>query len=109
MFRRLVRYAFQAWELGKEADLEEEARRLGAAILMPFVKSIQEAQKKWVGEYFFLRAPKHIIQEFVQIMDRCGVKIRIIKYENDGALLFRPYQRTTDKMRNYTSGGFCEE
>jgi len=118
MFRRLVREAFQAYELGlKGKDLEKEATALGKSILMPMIKTIGEIDKgKEVTEDFEVTVPdKEFGKAFVDHLNHLGVRASIEKISEDkktGKVTFklkRHYPSTNDKVKAYLSGEFCEE
>ncbi len=115
-FRRIVREAFQAWELGLEGKaLEEEAARLGKSIMLPMVQTIQEiASGREVTEDFRITVPsKKLGQEFIRHLEHLGIVIRVNKIEktNEGYKFWisRRYQSTNDKTKHYLEGGLSEE
>lgn len=118
MYRRFIREAFQAHELGlKGKALEEEAGKLGKSILVPMVNTInQVARGKEVTEDFEIEVPDMIFAEdFVKRLKHLGVKATIegVKKTKSGKSIIvsvsRHYPSTNDKTKAYLKGGFCRE
>lgn len=118
MYRRLIREAFQAYELklSKKA-LEEEAIKLGKSILVPMVQTINQVAKgKEVTEDFEIDVPDMIFAEdFVKRLKHLGVRTTIegVKKTKNGKSIIvkisRHYPSTNDRTRAYLKGGFCRE
>lgn len=113
-FRRLIREAFQAYELGLTGkELEEEASRLGKSILMPMVETIRKvADGKEVTEDFDIEVPSLEFGEaFVEHLRHLGVKASMekVKHKNGKVLIRvkRHYPSTNDKVKAYLKGEFC--
>lgn len=118
MFRRLVREAFQTYELGlKGKKLEEEATALGKSLLFPMIKTIKEIDEgKEVTEDFDITVPSEEFgRAFVDHLNHLGVRATIEKIEENKKTkhvtfkLKRHYPATNDKIKAYLSGEFCEE
>jgi putative ATP-dependent DNA ligase len=119
MFRRLVREAFQTYELGlKGKQLEKEATELGKSILLPMVKTIQAVNEgKEVTEDFDITVPNEEFgMAFVHHLNHLGVRATIEKIEQTGKKskqvtfkLKRHYPSTNDKIKAYLRGELCAE
>lgn len=118
MYRRLIREAFQAYELGLDGeDLEKEANKLGKSVLIPMVKTIRQvAEGKEVTEDFEIDVPDMIFAEdFVNRLKHLGVKATIegVEKSKSGKSIIvkvsRHYPSTNDKTKAYLEGGFCRE
>lgn len=115
-FRRLVREAFQCYELdmGRE-DLKKEAQRLGEAILIPMVETIRRiAEGKEVTEDFEIAVPDpEFGKMFVNHLNHLGVKATVEEVRKDGGnyvlKVKRHYPSTNDKTKAYLNGEFCGE
>lgn len=115
-FRRLVREAFQAYELGlSQAELEKEAAELGKSVLLPMVETIKQiAENKEVTEDFDLTAPSEEAgRAFINHLHHLGViaTVQAVEKHEDGVLLKvkRHYPPTNDKIKAYLAGEFCNE
>ena len=117
MFRRLVREAFQAHELGLSGkELDKEAAELGKAILLPMVDTIKRvAAGEEVTEDFEIKVPDEDFgKAFVEHLKAMGVKASIsaTSKNKDGSvtlLVKRHYQATNDKIKAYKKGEFCQD
>jgi putative ATP-dependent DNA ligase len=116
MFRRLVREAFQAYELGlTKKELEREADRLGRSILLPMVEAIRKiASGKETTEDFRLSVPDAASgKAFIEHLKHLGVHATIEKISrNQGDVIIkvkRHYPATNDKIKAYLKGEFCSD
>lgn len=116
MFRRLIREAFQAYELGLAGkELEKEAAELGKSILIPMVETIKRiAEGKEVTEDFEIAVPDATFgKAFVEHLKHLGVKATIehvSKGKKETIIkVKRHYPSTNDKTRAYLSGEFCSD
>jgi len=116
MFRRLVREAFQAYELGlSKKELEEEAGELGKSILIPMVETIKRiAQGEEMTEDFEIAVPDvDFGKAFIEHLKHIGVKATIEKVSegrNETIIkVKRHYPITNDKIKAYLKGEFCSE
>ncbi|MBI4214948.1 RNA ligase [archaeon] len=115
-FRRLVREAFQAHELGLQgAALRKEALKLGESILIPLVETIRMvARGKEVTEDFDLLVPSRDFgRAFVEHLRHLGVRASIARTRKSGKQwrmrVKRHYPATNDKTRAYLKGEFGSE
>ena len=113
MFRRLVREAFQAYELGlSKKELEKEAGELGKAILIPMVETIRRiAEGREVTEDFEINVPDVSFgKAFIEHLKHLGVKAtieHISKGKKETVIkVKRHYPSTNDKVKSYLSGEF---
>ena len=113
MFRRLVRQAFQAYELKlTEKQLTMEAKELGKALLFPMVDTIKKiAQGKRVTEDFEIVVPSEEFGKlFLDHLNHLGVRATINSMEkiDEGVLvkMSRHYQSTNDSVKAYLKGEF---
>jgi putative ATP-dependent DNA ligase len=113
MFRRLVREAFQAYELGlSKKELEKEAGELGKAILIPMVETIRRiAEGSEVTEDFEINVPDVSFgKAFIEHLKHLGVKAtieHISKGKKETVIkVKRHYPSTNDKVKSYLSGEF---
>ncbi|MBI1973812.1 RNA ligase [Candidatus Micrarchaeota archaeon] len=115
-FRRLVREAFQAHELGlKGAALKREAARLGESLLIPLVQTIRDVSegREVVEEFELLVPSREFAANFVEHLRHLGVKASMRSVKREGrrfrAKVARHYQSTNDKTRSYLEGEFGGE
>ena len=113
MFRRLVREAFQAYELGlSKKELEKEAGELGKSILIPMVETIRRiAEGSEVTEDFEINVPDVSFgKAFIEHLKHLGVKAtieHISKGKKETVIkVKRHYPSTNDKIKSYLSGEF---
>lgn len=116
VFRRIIRDGFQAveWREDKKA-LEERANRLGKAILLPMVETIDAVRKGWeVRENFRIRVRS--MEEVYALLEhprRMRIRVVLIDIEEKSnikiASLYRVHRATNDKIKAYLEGEFCRE
>jgi len=111
MYRRLVREAFQAYELGlKGKELEEEASKLGKNILIPMVETIRKiAGGEEVTEDFEIEVPdEETGKHFVENLKHLGViaTIREVKKSGNSVIMriSRHYPSTNDRTKAFLNG-----
>ncbi len=116
MFRRLIREAFQAYEMGlSKEQLEKEADELGRSILLPMVETIKAiADDKETTEDFEIAVPDADFgKAFIAHLQHLGVKATIEKMsERAGQTVIkvkRHYPSTNDKTKAYLDGEFSSE
>jgi len=116
MFRRIVRQAFQAYELGLDnKQLTYEAKALGQAILFPMVDTIKRiVGNKEVTEDFEILVPSEEFGKyFLEHLNHLGVHATINSSEKtkEGVLLkmSRHYQSTNDTIKSYLKGEFSSD
>lgn len=114
MFRRLLREGFQAVELDDEADERERARKLGEAILLPMVETIEQIdQGQRVGEQHTVRSDPDVVDELLEHFRNQGLQLRIDEdYREDGERVVefrKDVQSTNDKIQNYLDGMVVRE
>jgi putative ATP-dependent DNA ligase len=115
-FRRLIREAFQCYELGLDGKvLEKEASELGKSILIPMVETIKKiAEGKEVTEDFDIAVPSEEFGKmFIEHLRHLGVKATIERIDkNSNGIVIkvkRHYPTTNDKIKAYLGGEFCQE
>lgn len=116
MFRRLVREAFQAYELGlRGKKLEDAAAALGKSILVPMVETIRSvAEGREVTNDFEITTPDTgFALAFVEHLKKLGVRATVerIKDTKTGVVtrVKRHYPSTNDKIKAYLRGEFAGE
>ena len=116
IYKRLLREAFQAYELGlSEKELEKEASELGKSILIPMVSTIKSiSENKEVTEDFEITVPdEEFGYDFVDNLKHLGVSASIKKIRKKGENLVmkisRHYPSTNDKTKHYLKGGIDNE
>jgi putative ATP-dependent DNA ligase len=116
MFRRLIREAFQAYELGlSKKELEIEAGELGKSILIPMVETIRMiAEGREVTEDFEIAVPDAAFgKAFIEHLKHLGVKATIehvSKGKKETVIkVKRHYPSTNDKVKAYLGGEFCSD
>jgi putative ATP-dependent DNA ligase len=116
MFRRIVRQAFQAYEMNMDKkQLEEEAKNLGESILYPMVETVKQiAAGKEVTEDFEIEVPSVEFGDyFVDHLNHLGVRasIREIVEKKEHVIfkLSRHYPSTNDTIKSYLKGEFSSD
>ena len=116
MFRRLVREAFQAYELGlSKKEIEKEADRLGRSILIPMIDTIKKiASGKETTEDFKISVPDvESGKSFIEHLKHLGVHATIEKISESKretiVSVKRHYPSTNDKIKAYLEGEFCSD
>jgi putative ATP-dependent DNA ligase len=116
MFRRLVRQAFQAYELKlTEKQLTMEAKELGKALLFPMVNTIKRiAVGEEVTEDFEIVVPSEEFGKlFLDHLNHLGVRATINSTEKtDGGVLVkmsRHYPSTNDSVKASLRGEFSSD
>ncbi len=111
MYRRLVREAFQAYELGLEGEeLEKEASALGKSILIPMVETIRKiARGEEVTEDFEIEVPdEETGMHFVENLKHLGViaTIREVRKSGNSVIMkiSRHYPSTNDRTKAFLEG-----
>lgn len=115
-FRRLIREAFQTYELGLTgAELDKEASDLGRSMLIPMVDTIRKiAEGKEVTEDFEIKVPSlDFGSEFIKHLQHLGVRAtleRISEGPEDIVIrIKRHYPSTNDRIKAYLQGEFCQD
>ena len=111
IFPRVLRQMFKAYEEGWDEDrLREEARRLGEAILLPAVESIQKfARGEALAEEFTLTfESSEDLEEFILYAASLGVPLTVVSVERgDGYVRARllKHKKTPDYYRRIMRTG----
>lgn len=116
IFRRIIRDGFQAveWREDKKA-LEERANRLGKAILLPMVETIDAVRMGGeVRENFRIRVKNmEEVYALLEHLRRMRIRVVLIDIEEKSnikiASLYRVHRATNDKIKAYLEGEFCRE
>ncbi|MFH0986653.1 MAG: RNA ligase [Candidatus Micrarchaeota archaeon] len=116
MFQRLVREAFQAYELGlKGKALEKEAAEMGKSVMIPLVETIRKiAGGAEQTENFEIEVPSRDFgTEFVDRLKHLGVVVTVdkIRRTKQGFTfsIKRHYHSTNDKTKSFLNGGTVTE
>ncbi len=116
MYSRVLREAFQAYELGLEGkELEKEAKELGKSILIPMVETIKRiAEGEEVTEDFELLVPSEEFGfKFVENLKNLGVIVTVKEKKKTSKgvkfKLSRHYPKTNDKTKAILEGACADE
>ncbi len=110
-FSRVVREAFQAFELNEDEErLKERAKRLGESILLPFVESIKKVSKgEILSENFeILLDNDKELEEIIEYLRRQGIIIMFEKEKENSKIKLkvqRFMQASYDKIRSLLERG----
>jgi len=110
-FRRLVREAFQSYEMKEgEKELEERGRRLGMAILGPMRESIEKvAAGEKLTQDCLVEGEAKVLNGFLAHLKRLGVKFEAEWVGENEVKIKRIHQRSQDKIKNYLGGEFASD
>lgn len=108
--RRLYRQAYQAYE---QNTLDDYATELGKSILYPMVQAIHNvASGEDIYQEFTLKArDKQVLLDFVEHLKSMKIRFtyELVKEEEYILRVKKYLQRTTDKIRSYLRGDFCDD
>lgn len=115
MFRRIIREAFQSVEWGEtEEERHERAHRLGEAILLLMIESVEEVKEGGeIGEEHIVRNEPGIVEELLNHLESQGLKIEV---KDDREVsgerlveLLKLTQASNDKTQAYLNGKIVDE
>ncbi|MFH1774636.1 MAG: RNA ligase [Methanobacteriota archaeon] len=116
IFRRIIREGFQAVEWREdEKALEERAHRLGSALLLPMVETIDSVNGGVeVRENFRIRVKSmEEVYALIEYLRRMRIRVVLTDVEEKGrekiASFYRVHRATNDKIKAYLEGEFCRE
>lgn len=115
VFRRVIREGFQSVEFDEsEADRRERARRLGEAILLPMIETIEAvADGESVGETHTVRGDPTAVDDLLAHLRDCDLPLSVEadrREDGDRVVTFRKEMLSTeDKTRNYLNGHVVTE
>ncbi len=110
-FSRVVREAFQAFEVGEsEEKLKERARRLGESILIPFVESIRKVSRGEVltEDFEVLLKNSKDADELIEYLRRQGIILMFEKEKLNSKIKLkvqRLMQASNDKIKSFIEKG----
>lgn len=115
MFRRLIREAFRAVELGEpEAAVDDRSRAVGAAIVGPIVETIRAIEAgETVGERHTVRGRPETIDRLLAHLRDQGLELDVVSDRTDGderVVTFLKVTRSTlDTTATYLDGHVVRE
>jgi len=109
MFRRIIREAFQSVEFGEnKRQAEQRAKKLGDAILKPFIETIMAVKKGGIATDDCEIEDYPGIEEFLTHLKAQHMDFSVEKVHNR-VKIKRKHQSTNDRTRAYLSGEFSGE
>ncbi|NHN47904.1 RNA ligase [Halostella sp. JP-L12] len=115
VFRRVIREAFQSVEFEEdEATARERAHRLGEAILLPMIETIEAVEDgETPGERHTVRGDPDAIERLIAHFRECNLPVTVESdRREDGervVAICKEMQSTADKVENYLNGHVVDE